>query len=356
MSVAHGRDQDRATRPQNLPAPRASLVPSDGTRSSASRPSRDPEDTRREEQQKTQFHAWTRLHEELIACRKTLDTGRLKIELSIYWSILDRVDEGIENFPPAGLHDEVGPLWKILIMPFIYRLLLFVLISGFNGSEMRYNGAEMSGFFKTNAIGLRCFTKASAELFLLRCFFADVFCDMDDWDSLLNALKKWLANDPGSRGTNDIFEKFAPEMNPRMENVKEALCHCLLHVARPLRHTGMGPQDAGPMLCEWMKLNADKIYQRKLEFNRYEELREPDKRSDQACELMKNFYAAAFMETISGDTESEYISRLALLPDDVQRKITQHLGPPSDRESFEKLGLEALWNMLESENPRLPAK
>ena len=71
---------------------------------------------------------------------------------------------------------------------------------------------------------------------------------------------------------------------------------------------------------------------------------------------MKNFYATAFMETISGDTKSEYISRLAHLPGDVQRKITQHLRPPPDRKSFEELGLEKLWDMLKRENPQFPAK
>jgi len=343
MSVARRRDQNRATRPQKLTAPGGSLVPSDGTRSSASRPSRDPEDTRREEQQKKQFHAWKRLYEELIICRTILDKGRLKIELPIYWEILDRVDQGIENFPPAELHDSVGPLWKILVMPFIYRLLLFVLISSYWGSEMIYNGNEIPAYFQLNAIGLPH-------------FFEDVFRDMNNWEQLLHTLEKWLATDPASRGADDIFKNFAPAMNTGMENVKEALCRCMLHVARPLRHTGMGPQDAGRMLREWMKLNADMIRRQRYNFKRYEQLREPDERSDQACKLMKNFYATAFMETISGDTESEYISRLARLPDDVRQKITQHLGPPPDRKSFEELGLEKLWDMLKRENPQFPAK
>jgi hypothetical protein len=208
---------------------------------------------------------------------------------------------------------------------------------------MIYNGKEIPAYFKLNAIGLAH-------------FFEDVFRDMNNWEQLLHTLEKWLATDPASRGADDIFKNFAPAMNTGMENVKQALCRCMLHVARPLRHTGMGPQDAGRMLCEWMELNADMIFKKRYDFFRSEQLREPDERSDQACKLMKNFYATAFMKTISRDTESEYISRLARLPDDVGQKITQHLGPPPDRKSFEELGLEKLWDMLKRENPQFPAK
>jgi hypothetical protein len=364
MSVARTRTQNRATHPQNSTAPTdvfmsaapgGSLVPSGGTRRSASRPRRDEAELIREQQQSMEVNAWTRFHEELITCRRNLDEP--SVELRDYWNILDRVNESIQNFPRAGLPaPSVGPLWKILIKPFIYRLLLFIFS---DISDRTCDGLPIT-FHPITLPGSRPVTY---NLYLTR-FFTHFLCSMFHWQQLLNALEGWLANCPGSRGINDLVWRYARQARETyQEDVKKALCECLLRLARLLRHTNMTPQDASDMLREWARDISSRLIRDPWLLDEIQTvpeaernsgtpmLREPDARSDRACTLMMNFYKNAFIETISRDIKSEMISRLAHLSYDIIQKITQHLEQPCEQRSFEELELEALWDMLERENP-----
>jgi hypothetical protein len=311
-----------------------------------------------------EIHAWTSFHEELITSRTILD--RPHVELSVYWNILDRVDErfkgGIQIFQHAGLPDDVGHLWKILIKPFINRLLLF--LSGF---RMTYDEQPFAQFFeRTNYLQRSNYQFFGLNNIFLSTFFVESFSSMENWDELLNAVEGWLANDPSSPGTNELFWRRGSRIFERYDESqktakKDALCRCMLCIARLLMHTSMRPKEAGLMLGKWMRdasinsrmqLVTRDMFQQELGSIVAAMLPEPDKRSDQACELMKNFYVKQFMATIPGDTESEKISRLKHLPYDIMPMITQHLEPPPVRSSFEKLGLEKLWDILETENPQ----